>query len=250
MPKKKSKQSQSNQQEIVELKSPSSSQLEESPNSSEVVDQKAEIIELEPGSSSQTEQTASSSEVVEQKTEIIELKSASSSQREPSTEKTQQLTNSPNILSEQDTKNSLISLVNINVNSTTNNQQTNDNSITLVNSNVKPIANSQEPDKIPKPKPAIKLKKFQKKESSPPPYKNLETATNQNGETFVVREKIKINTCNFGEYTVEIKFLYETADGSIWVTYYPFGSEDQKHPWRRGCQRLELLRKTDSQEVN
>ena len=181
MPKKKSKQSQSNQQEILELK---------------------------PASSSQSEQTSSSSEVVDQKAEIIELKSASSSQREPSTEKTQQLTNSPNILSEQDTKNGLISLVNINVNSTTNNQQTNDNSITLVNSNVKPIANNQEPDKTPKPKPAIKLKKFHYKESSPPPYKNLETATNQNGETFAVGEKIKINTCNFGEYTVEIKFLY------------------------------------------
>ena len=202
MPKKKSKQSQSNQQEIVELKSPSSSQLEESPNSSEVVDQKAEIIELEPGSSSQTEQTASSSEVVEQKTEIIELKPASSSQTKPTTEKQQ----------------------------------------------VKSTTDNQEPGKIAKPKPAIKLKKFQKKESSPPPYKNLETATNQNGETFVVGEKIKINTCNFGEYTVEIKFLYETADGSIWVTYYPFGSEDQKHGWRRGCQRLELLRKSDSQE--
>ncbi|MDJ0697896.1 hypothetical protein [Mastigocoleus sp. MO_188.B34] len=113
---------------------------------------------------------------------------------------------------------------------------------------LKSTTDNQEPGKIPKPKPAIKLKKSQKKESSPPPYKNLETATNQNGETFAVGEKIKINTCNFGEYTVEIKFLYETADGSIWVTYYPFGSEDQKHPWRRGCQRLELLRKSDSQE--
>ena len=177
MSKKKSNQSQPDKQKIVELKSPSSSQPEEAPNSSEVVEQKAEIVELKP---------------------------PSSSQKEPTTEKQQ-------------------------VKSETHNQAT---------------------DKTSKPKPAIKLKKFQKKESSPPPYKNLETATNQNGETFVVGEKIKINTCNFGEYTVEIKFLYETADGSIWVTYYPFGEEDQKHPWRRGCQRLELLRKPDSQEVN
>ncbi len=204
MPKKKSKQSQSNQQEILELKSPSSSQGEQVPNSSDEVDKKTEIIELKPASSSEREEAPNSSEVVDQKAEILELKPPSSSQKEPTTEKQQ----------------------------------------------VKSETHNQEPGKIPKPKPAIKLKKFQKKESSPPPYKNLETATNQNGETFVVGEKLKINTCNFGEYTVEIKFLYETADGSIWVTYYPFGSEDQKHSWRRGCQRLELLRKPDSQEVN
>lgn len=162
MPKKKSKQSQSNQQEIVELKSASPSQLEQASSSSDAVDKKIEIIELKPASSSQLEEVPNSSDAVDQKTEIIELKSASSSQSEPTTEKQQ-------------------------VKSTTDNQKT---------------------DKTSKPKPAIKLKKFQKKESSPPPYKNLETATNQNGETFVVGEKIKINTCNFGEYTVEIKFLY------------------------------------------
>ena len=78
-------------------------------------------------------------------------------------------------------------------------------------------------------------------------------------------EKIKINTCNFGEYTAEIKFLYETADGSIWATYFPVGDasgdanrayprsttageEGQKHPWRLGCQRLELLEKSNFQE--
>ena len=112
---------------------------------------------------------------------------------------------------------------------------------------VKSATDNQEADKTPKPRPAIKLKKPQKKESSPPPYKNLETATNQNGETFAVGEKIKINTCNFGEYTVEIKFLYEAADGSIWATYFPFGEEGQKHPWRRGCRRLELLEKSNLQ---
>ncbi len=204
MSKKKSKQSQPDKQKILELKSPSSSQAEQTASSSEVVDKKTEIIELKPASSSQREEAPNSSDAVDQKTEIVELKSASSSQKEPTTEKQQ----------------------------------------------VKSETHNQEPGKIPKPKPAIKLKKFQKKESSPPPYKNLETATNQNGETFTVGEKIKINTCNFGEYPVEIKFLYETADGSIWVTYYPSGEEGQKHPWRRGCQRLELLRKSDSQEVN
>ena len=184
-------------------------QTEQASNSSEVIDQKTEIIELKGASSSQREQVPNSSDAVDQKTEIIELKSPSSSQRESQAENQQ-------------------------VNSATDNQ---------------------EADKTPKPKPAIKLKKPQKKESSPPPYKNLETATNQNGDTFAVGEKIKINTCNFGEYTVEIKFLYETADGSIWATYFPFGDprsttageEGQKHPWRRGCRRLELLEKSNLQ---
>ncbi len=231
MSKKKSKQSQPDKQEILELKPASSSQTEQVPNSSEVVEQKTEIIELEPSSSSQTEQTANSSDEVDKKTEIIELKPASSSQREEA----------PNSSEVVDQKTEIVELK---PPSSSQTEPQNEKQ------QVKSTTDNQEPGKIPKPKPAIKLKKSQKKESSPQPYKNLETATNQNGETFTVGEKIKINTCNFGEYPVEIKFLYETADGSIWVTYYPSGEEGQKHPWRRGCQRLELLRKSDSQEVN
>ena len=176
----------------------------------------------------QTEQASNSSDAVDQKTEIVELKGASSSQRE-------QVPNSSDAV---DQKTEIIELKS--PSSSQRESQTPNQQVNLATDN-------QEADKTPKPKPAIKLKKPQRKESSPPPYKNLETATNQNGETFAVGEKIKINTCNFGEYIVEIKFLYEAADKSVWASYFPVGEEGQKHPWRRGCQRLELLEKSNLQ---
>jgi hypothetical protein len=85
-------------------------------------------------------------------------------------------------------------------------------------------------------------KSFDRKPQQPP-YKKLETVTNEGGESFVVGEKILVGTSNFGEYSVVISFIYQAPDGSIWASYSPAGEEDQKHPWRWGCCRIEGLKK-------
>jgi hypothetical protein len=85
-------------------------------------------------------------------------------------------------------------------------------------------------------------KSFDKKPQQPP-YKKLETATNDGGESFAVGEKILVGTSNFGEYSVVISFIYQAPDGSIWASYSPAGEQDQKHPWRWGCCRMEGLKK-------
>jgi hypothetical protein len=96
-------------------------------------------------------------------------------------------------------------------------------------------------------------KSFDKKPQQPP-YKKLETATNNAGEDFAVGEKILVGTSNFGEYSVVISFIYQAPDGSIWASYSPAGEQDQKHPWRWGCCRMEGLKKdptsNEPQEVS
>ncbi|NJM23267.1 MAG: hypothetical protein HC907_33775 [Richelia sp. SM1_7_0] len=89
--------------------------------------------------------------------------------------------------------------------------------------------------------------RFQKpipRKPQPPPYKNLEEFTTTNGETFVVGEQIKIATTNYGDYTVEIKFIYEASDGSVWTSYSHIDREI-RHPWRWGCCRVEKVKKLD-----
>lgn len=76
-------------------------------------------------------------------------------------------------------------------------------------------------------------------------YKKLKTATNSQGQTFTVDEKIEVITCNFGTQQAVITFLYSAPDGSIWATYYPL-TEEQKQQWRRGCCRIEYLKKLSS----
>lgn len=76
-------------------------------------------------------------------------------------------------------------------------------------------------------------------------YKQLETATNSQGQTFTVGAEIEINTCNFGTQQAVITFLYSAPDGSIWASYSPVGKE-QKQQWRRGFCRIEYLKKLDS----
>ncbi|BBD63549.1 hypothetical protein NIES2109_64240 (plasmid) [Nostoc sp. HK-01] len=75
-----------------------------------------------------------------------------------------------------------------------------------------------------------------------PAYKKLETATNSSGQTFNVREKIEVSTCNFGVQRVLIISLYEAPDGSIWAYYHPV-EETQRRLWKRGCCRIEDLKK-------
>lgn len=78
-----------------------------------------------------------------------------------------------------------------------------------------------------------------------PAYKKLETATNSSGQTFTVKEKIEVSTCNFGIQKVFIVSLYEAPDGSIWAYYHPIDT-NQRQLWKRGCCRIENLRKLDS----
>lgn len=78
-----------------------------------------------------------------------------------------------------------------------------------------------------------------------PAYKKLSTATNSSGQTFTVKEKIEVSTGNFGTQTVFIISLYSAADGSIWAYYHPIDT-NQRQLWKRGCCRIENLRKLDS----
>lgn len=89
-------------------------------------------------------------------------------------------------------------------------------------------------------KPAFQ--KPQLRKPQPPPYKNLEEVTTSSGETFVVGEQVRVTTANYGEYTVAIKFIYEAADGSVWASY-SHTNKEQRHPWRWGCCRADLLKK-------
>lgn len=75
-----------------------------------------------------------------------------------------------------------------------------------------------------------------------PAYKKLETATNSEGQTFSIKEKIEVSTCNFGVQRVFIISLYEAPDGSIWAYYHPV-DKTQRQLWKRGCCRIEDLRK-------
>lgn len=96
-------------------------------------------------------------------------------------------------------------------------------------------------------KPSTTSPSFQKpipRKPQPPPYKNLEQVTVGEGKTFAVGEHIQITTANYGDYTVEIKFIYEASDGSIWASYSHVDKE-QRHPWRWGCCRVDHLKKLD-----
>jgi hypothetical protein len=95
-------------------------------------------------------------------------------------------------------------------------------------------------DQEDKPKPTFQ--KPQLRKAQPPPYKNLEQVTTSNGETFLVGEQVKVTTANYGEYVVAIKFIYEAQDGSIWASY-SHTNKEQRHPWRWGCCRADLLKK-------
>ncbi len=89
-------------------------------------------------------------------------------------------------------------------------------------------------------KPAFQ--KPQLRKPQPPPYKNLEEVTTSSGEKFVVGEQVRVTTANYGEYTVAIKFIYEAVDGSVWASY-SHTNKEQRHPWRWGCCRADLLKK-------
>jgi hypothetical protein len=75
-----------------------------------------------------------------------------------------------------------------------------------------------------------------------PAYKKLKAATNSSGQTFIVKEKIEVSTGNFGTQTVFIISLYSAADGSIWAYYHPV-DKNQRQLWKRGCCRIENLKK-------
>jgi hypothetical protein len=79
-------------------------------------------------------------------------------------------------------------------------------------------------------------------------YKQLETATNSQGLTFSVGEKIEVFTCHFSTQQAVIMFLYSAPDGSIWSSYSPL-TQEQKQQWRRGCCRIEYLKKL-SENIN
>ncbi len=81
-----------------------------------------------------------------------------------------------------------------------------------------------------------------------PAYKKLSTATNSSGQTFTVKEKIEVSTGNFGTQTVFIISLYSAPDGSIWAYYHPV-DKNQRQLWKRGCCRIENLKKL-SMEVS
>jgi hypothetical protein len=78
-----------------------------------------------------------------------------------------------------------------------------------------------------------------------PASKKLETATNSSGQTFTVKEKIEVSTCNFGIQKVLIISLYSAPDGSIWAYYHPVDNT-QRRQWLRGCCRIEDLKKLGS----
>lgn len=75
-----------------------------------------------------------------------------------------------------------------------------------------------------------------------PAYEKLSTATNSSGQTFTVKEKIEVSTGNFGIQTVFIISLYSAPDGSIWAYYHPV-DKNQRQLWKRGCCRIENLKK-------
>ncbi|AVH74394.1 hypothetical protein [Nostoc sp. 'Lobaria pulmonaria (5183) cyanobiont'] len=75
-----------------------------------------------------------------------------------------------------------------------------------------------------------------------PAYKKLSTATNSSGQTFTVKEKIEVSTGNFGTQTVFIISLYSAPDGSIWAYYHPV-DKNQRLLWKRGCCRIENVKK-------
>jgi hypothetical protein len=81
-----------------------------------------------------------------------------------------------------------------------------------------------------------------------PAYKKLSTATNSSGQTFTVKEKIEVSTCNFGIQKVFIVSLYSAPDSSIWAYYHPVDNT-QRRLWKRGCCRIEDLKKL-SMEVS
>ncbi|MEH2136969.1 hypothetical protein [Nostoc sp.] len=73
-------------------------------------------------------------------------------------------------------------------------------------------------------------------------YEKLSTATNSSGQTFTVKEKIEVSTGNFGTQKVFIISLYSASDGSIWAYYHPV-DKNQRQLWKRGCCRIENLKK-------
>jgi hypothetical protein len=75
-----------------------------------------------------------------------------------------------------------------------------------------------------------------------PAYKKLSTATNSSGQTFTVKEKIEVSTGNFGTQKVFIISLYSAADGSVWAYYHPV-DKTTRQLWKRGCCRIEDLKK-------
>lgn len=75
-----------------------------------------------------------------------------------------------------------------------------------------------------------------------PAYKKLKAATNSSGQTFTVKEKIEVSTGNFGIQKVFIISLYSAPDGSIWAYYHPV-DKNQRQLWKRGCCRIENLKK-------
>ncbi|WP_375491291.1 hypothetical protein [uncultured Nostoc sp.] len=75
-----------------------------------------------------------------------------------------------------------------------------------------------------------------------PAYKKLEAATNSSGQTFTVKEKIEVSTGNFGIQKVFLISLYSAPDGSIWAYYHPV-DKNQRQLWKRGCCRIENLKK-------
>jgi hypothetical protein len=100
------------------------------------------------------------------------------------------------------------------------------------------VSTEKQENKLQKPA----FQKPQLKKPQPPPYKNLEEVTISSGETFTVGEQVKVATANYGEYVVAIKFIYEAADGSVWASY-SHTNKEQRHPWRWGCCRADLLKK-------
>jgi hypothetical protein len=82
-----------------------------------------------------------------------------------------------------------------------------------------------------------------------PAYKKLETATNSSGQTFTVKEKIEVSTGNFGIQKVFLISLYSAPDGSIWAYYHPV-DKNQRLLWKRGCCRIEDLKKLSMQVSN
>jgi hypothetical protein len=75
-----------------------------------------------------------------------------------------------------------------------------------------------------------------------PAYKKLSTATNSSGQTFTAKEKIEVSTGNFGTQKVFIISLYSAPDGSIWAYYHPV-DKNQRQLWKRGCCRIENVKK-------
>ena len=82
-----------------------------------------------------------------------------------------------------------------------------------------------------------------------PAYKKLSTATNSSGQTFTVKEKIEVSTGNFGTQKVFLISLYSAADGSIWAYYHPV-DKNQRQLWKRGCCRIEDLKKLSMRVSN